>query len=184
MQFLFFVLQLIQTIVNAAMREKLLMSALFTQAALMEHQNAIRILNGAETMRNHQRGAASQQLVQGFANQQFGLGGHARGGLVENQETRIVRQRSRKINQLTLPDRESRAALVSRSGDSFRKRTDKIAQTYFIDGTFHVFTSDSGGAKPNVRFDRSGEEERILQHDPEMTPQVLQVEQANVDAIQ
>jgi hypothetical protein len=53
MQFLFFVLQLVQTVVNAALREKLLMSALFAQAALVEYQDSVGILNGAEAMRNH-----------------------------------------------------------------------------------------------------------------------------------
>jgi hypothetical protein len=63
MQFLFLVLQLVQAIVDSALREKLLVSALFAQPAFVEDQNTIGVLDGAEAMRNYQSGATGQQLV-------------------------------------------------------------------------------------------------------------------------
>src|SRR5882724_4210485 len=95
MQLLLFVLQLIQPVVNAAFGEKLLMRALLAQSPFVEYQNAIRMLNGAQPMSNHERGAPGQQAVQRFTNEQLCFGVHARGGFVENQEARIVRQRAR-----------------------------------------------------------------------------------------
>ena len=56
-QFLFLVLQLIQPVVDAALCQQLLMRALLPQPAFMKYQNAVGMLNGAEPVRDHQRGA-------------------------------------------------------------------------------------------------------------------------------
>src|SRR5262252_8283782 len=45
MQFLFFVLQLVEPVVNAALRQQFLMRALFAQAAFVEDQDAVGVLN-------------------------------------------------------------------------------------------------------------------------------------------
>ena len=46
-QLLFLVLELVEAIVNSAKCKKLLVRTFFTQAALMEHQNAMCVLNRA-----------------------------------------------------------------------------------------------------------------------------------------
>src|SRR5262249_37400880 len=68
-QFLLFVLKLVETIINSPLREKLLMRALFAQLPFVEHENAVRVLNRAEPVRNHKRRAPGQQTIQGFPNQ-------------------------------------------------------------------------------------------------------------------
>src|SRR5882724_7080913 len=122
MQLLLFVLQLVQTVVDAALCEKLLMSALFAQAALMEHQDSVRILNRAEAMCDYERRTTRQQFVERLADQQLSFCIHAGCGLIENQETRIVSQCTREIDQLTLTDGERRATFVHGCGTSFRER--------------------------------------------------------------
>src|SRR5580700_7348556 len=67
-QFLLFVLQLIEAVVNSAQREKLLMRSLFTQATLVEDKDAVSMLNCAQAMRDHDGCAALQQPIQRFAN--------------------------------------------------------------------------------------------------------------------
>jgi len=56
------------------------------------------MLNGAQAMGNNECGSPGEQTIQGFANQQFRFGVHAGGGFVENQEARIVGERTRKID--------------------------------------------------------------------------------------
>src|SRR6516225_3523360 len=138
-QFLLFVLQLVQSVVDTAQHQKLLMSALFAQAAFMEDQDAVGMLNRAEAMGDDQRRAAGKQLIQGLAYEQFGLGVHAGGGFVKDQKARIVRQRSRKVDELALPDRQRGAAFVHRSSGSVRKVIHKVAQPDFLDGALDVF---------------------------------------------
>ena len=82
------------------------MRALLAQAAFVKDQNAISVLDGAQAMRDHQRGSSGKQLVQRFADQLLGLRIDARRCFVQNQETRIVRQSSGEVDQLALPDGE------------------------------------------------------------------------------
>ncbi len=69
MQLLLLVLELIQAIVNPALRQKLLMRTLLAELSFMKHQNAISMLNRTQAMRNHQRRSSGQQPVQRLANQ-------------------------------------------------------------------------------------------------------------------
>jgi len=50
MQLLLFVLELVEAVVDAALGKQLLMRALFAEAALVEDEDAVGMLNGAETM--------------------------------------------------------------------------------------------------------------------------------------
>src|SRR5215472_10748860 len=90
MQLLLFVLELIQTEVNAALSEKFLVCALFTQPAFVEYEDAVCVLDGAQAVRDDKRSTAGEQAAQGFANLQLGFRIHARRGFVKNQETRVV----------------------------------------------------------------------------------------------
>ena len=102
MQLLLFVLELVEPVVNAALREKLLVSALLAEPAFVKHQDAVGVLNGAQPVGNHKRGPSGEQAVQRFADLQFCFGIHAGSGFVQNKEARIVRQGAGEINELPL----------------------------------------------------------------------------------
>ena len=68
MEFLFFVLQLIQAVVDAALGKQLLMRALFPEAALVEDQYAVGVLDSAQAMRDDEGGSAAEQSVERVAN--------------------------------------------------------------------------------------------------------------------
>ena len=57
-QFLLLILQLVQAIIYTPLRQQILVSALFPQTSLVEYQNAVRVLNGAQAVSNHQRGSS------------------------------------------------------------------------------------------------------------------------------
>src|SRR5580765_5198012 len=184
MQFLLFVLQLIQAVIDAPLCQKFLVRALFAQAAFVEYQNAIGVLNGAEAVSDYQCGAAGQQFVQRFADQELGLGVHAGSGFIQNKETRIVCQRAREINQLALSHGQRRSAFVDRSCNSFRQRMDKVGEADFFNRAFDIFAGNTRCAQTNVRFDGAGKKERILEHDSKMPAQVLQIKEADIYAIE
>src|SRR5712671_3786028 len=183
-QLLLLVLQLIKAIVNSALSEKLLMRALLAQAAFVEYEDAVRVLNGAEAVRDDQRRAPGEQTIQSFANEQLGLGVHARSGFVQNQETRIVCQGTGKIDELPLADGKRGAALVYVAGDAFRQGADKLPKPDFVNGALDGDAVDAGRAEADVRFDGAGEEKWILQHNAELAAQILQIDQANVLAVE
>src|SRR5947209_1320615 len=105
MEFLLFVLELVEPVVDAALGQELLVRALLAKAAFVKDEDAVGMLNGAEAMRDHQRGAAAEQAVQGVANLELGSGVNAGGSFVQDEEARIVGEGAREIKQLTLADR-------------------------------------------------------------------------------
>src|SRR6266852_2663337 len=90
MQLLLLVLQLVQAIVDPALSEKRVMRALLAQAAFVNREDAGGALNGAQPVCEDEGGAPGEQTIQRFANEELGLGVHARSGLVENQEAQVV----------------------------------------------------------------------------------------------
>src|SRR4029077_7434572 len=184
MELLLLVLQLVEAIVNSALREEFLMRALFAQASFVKDEDAVGVLNGAEAVRDNQGGAAGEQAIERFANQQLRLGVHAGGRFVEDEEARIVGQRAGKIDELALADGKGGAALVDIAGDAFRQGTDEFAKADFVDGVFDGGAVDAGGAEADVGFDRAGEKKRILENDAELPAQILQFDEANVLAVE
>src|SRR5882762_9152722 len=182
MQLLLFVLELVEAVVNAALGEEFLVRALFAEAALVEDENTVGMLNRAETMRDDQRGAAAEQAVEGIADLQLGLGIHARSSFVKDEEARIVRQGAGKIDELALSDRERGAAFVDTGADAFGKGLDEIGKPDFADGVLYGGAIDVRRAKANVGFDGAAEQEGILENDAEEATEILQVDLADVDS--
>src|SRR5215510_5932241 len=91
--FLILVLKLVKLVVNSALRQQLLMSAHLANAALVHDDDLIAFLNRRKTMSNDDRCAAAHEPVDGAADLNFRFRVHARGGLVEDQNLRIVGKR-------------------------------------------------------------------------------------------
>jgi len=127
---LFFVLELIEAVIDAALREEFLMRALLTETAFVEDEDAVSVLNGAEAMCDDQGGASTEQAVEGIANQQLGFGVDAGGGFVEDEEVRIVREGAGEIDELALADGERGAALVDAGADAFGSDSMKSARRF------------------------------------------------------
>jgi hypothetical protein len=92
MKLLLFVLELVEAVVDAALGEEFLVRALFAEAAFVEDEDTVGVLNGAEAMRDDERGSAAEQAVEGVADLQLSLGIDAGGGFVQDEEARIVRE--------------------------------------------------------------------------------------------
>src|SRR5712692_2145902 len=180
MQLLLLVLELVEAVVNATLREKFLMRTLLAQAPFVEDEDAIGVLNGAEAVRNDERGASREQAVQRFADLQLGFGIHAGGGFVENQEAWIVRQGARKINELALTDGEGGAALIDTRGGAVGEGANEIAEANFVESAFDREVVNARRAEADVGLNRSGEKKRILQDDAKLPTQILEVDGANV----
>src|SRR5690242_4596865 len=130
-QFLIFVLKLVEAVVNASLAQQLLMRALLAQASLMEDENSVGMLDGAETMSNNDGRASRQQPVQSVADHQLGARVDAGSGFVENQETRIMCQRPGETHQLPLPHGKGRAALAYHRVQALRERSQEWTEADF-----------------------------------------------------
>ena len=94
--FLIFVLQLIQLVVNAAIGKQLLVGTHFADLSLMHDDDLVRALDGREAVRDDERGASFDHAAEGVANPKFGFRIDAGGGLIEDQNPGVVGQRTRK----------------------------------------------------------------------------------------
>ena len=79
------------------------MGAAFPYLPVMEHEDLIRMKNGAEAMRHNQAGAARHQLPQRRLDQCLGLRIDRAGGLVEHQDAGITSQCPRKTQSWRSP---------------------------------------------------------------------------------
>src|SRR5262247_1163487 len=85
---LILVLQLIQFVVHAALRQKLLMRAHFADFAFVHHDDFVGALHGGKPMRNHQRRSSFHHAAERVAHAEFGFRVYARSGFVKNQNLR------------------------------------------------------------------------------------------------
>ena len=97
----------------------------------------------------------------------LGLGVDAGGGLVEDQDPRVERQRPREREQLLLPDRQRGAPLGHRAREPARQPVDEAVGVHGLDGAPDVLVGDAAVAEPDVVADRAGEQLHVLQHEAE-----------------
>src|SRR5229473_8434659 len=160
------------------------MRALLAKTALVEDEDAVSMLNGAEAVRDDECGAAAEQAVERIADLQFGFGVHARGGFVEDEEAGIVGEGAGEIDELALADGKRGAALVDAGADAFGERFDEIGEADFADGLLDGRAVNTGRAEADVGFNGAGEEEGILEDDAEEAAKILQIDFADVDAVE
>src|SRR5579859_2971051 len=160
------------------------MRSLLAQLALVEDENFVSVLNGAEAMRNDERRTAGKQPIERFANKKLRLCINAGSGFVENQEARIVSKRAGKIDQLTLANGQSRTAFVDRRVCAIGEGIDELRQADLVERVLDVFALDTRRSEANIAFNRASKQEWIQKHDAEIAPQVLQIERANGVSVQ
>ena len=180
---LVFVLELVEPVIDAAHSQQFLVRALLAQTALVEDDDAVGVLDGAKSMRDDHRRAAGKKPVERRANLQLGLGVHAGGGFIENQEARIMRQRAREADQLALADGKSCAALGDLRFHAAGKPGDERAKPHFLQRGIYGSAADVRGAQAHVGLDGAGKQKRVLEDDAKLAAQILQVEVANIAAV-
>ena len=89
----------------------------------------------------------------------FGFGVHARGGFIEDQESRIVRQGAGKADQLALADRKRGAAFGDGRFHALRQGFKQRAEAHFAQAPLGDRALDRLRAQADVRFERAGEKE-------------------------
>ena len=106
------VLHAVESRVDATPREEIAVRPLLAQLALVQHEDAIRVLDGREAVGDHHRGAAAEELRERVLDQPLGLRIDARGRLVENEDGRIVGQCAGEGEELALASGEVAAPLA------------------------------------------------------------------------
>ena len=87
------------------------------------------------------------------------------------------------VDQLFLPGGKAIAALAQRFIEPLGQSTDKVAHVHLIGRSLHPLVRNPVRAQANVFGDGSGEKERILQHYPEIAPQLRDIMFADIHSI-
>ena len=83
-----------QSGVEPAVRDQLGVRALFDDTPFVQHHNAIGVLDRGQAVRDHDGRAPAHQLLERRLDQPLGLGVERGGGLVEDQDRRILEKRT------------------------------------------------------------------------------------------
>ncbi len=101
-----------QFCIHSVILQKRLVSTLFDQFAIFEHEDHVCVADSAEMMCDDDGRSTLHQLVQGFDDRLFGGRIQTHGRLVKNQDGRIANDRPGDGNSLALTARERDAALA------------------------------------------------------------------------
>ena len=116
-------------------------------------------------MGDHQRGATHLDAVQLGLDGAFGLGIQRRGGLVEDQDARVLEDRPGDGHPLLLATGELQAALAHRGLVTVRQAFDEAVDVRGACGGLDLFPRRLGAAVADVVVDAVVEQHRVLRND-------------------
>ena len=138
----------------AALRKKLRVRAMLHKLPLLKNVNCISMLEGRQTMRNHDDRMGAGQLARGRNNGSLAFGIDIARGLIEDIDGGIVQQSTRKRQPLTLAARKIRAF-----GGDFHiepaRLAHKTGETAFLEGLPKFIIGRVGFGKQQVRTQRA-----------------------------
>src|SRR5437899_9918140 len=120
--------------VEAAPREQLGVRAGFDHAAVVEDDDGVGPAHGGQAMRDHQRRAVLLETIEGGADGRLADRVQVRGGLVEDQDRRVLQERARDREALPLAARQPRAALAHDAVEPPPQRRDELRERRAVDG--------------------------------------------------
>ena len=159
------------------------MGADFSHATLVQHDDAIGLLDRRETMRDDDARPMLEEPLEGLTHENLRVGVDVRRRLVEDEHSRIVNERAREGDELLLARGEGRAALL----DLFLEPCGRLAPTRpRFTAAAAAATASSEMllvAEADVRGNRAREQVDVLEHHAELAPQRLELPVANVDTV-
>ena len=154
------------------------------RSAPVQHQDLVGIAHGADALGDHEGGAALHQLVERLLDLVLGLGVHAAGRVVQDQDARVEQQRAGDRDALLLAaargwSRARRPACRSPAGSCTMKSCAAAARAAASTSSWAGIRAAEG----DVVADRAAEQGRLLQHDADLRAQALERHVAHVVAV-
>ncbi len=159
------------------------MVAALDDAALVHDHDAVGVLDGAQTVRDHEGGAALHEGVHALLHHLLGARVNARRGLVQDERRRVGHRGARDGEKLALALRELRAVAGDHGVIALRQAPDEAVRVGELGRRDALLV---GGVKPavaDVVHDGAGEQVRVLQHDAQGPAQVRLPDLVDVDPV-
>src|SRR5690348_3473572 len=103
-------------------------------------------------MRNDYGRTSFDHAAERVAHAELGLGVDARGGFVQDEVARVMRQSTSETDQLLLPRRETAAPLANGVLEAFRQGADELQEVHLLGGGFDLLARDGFGPQPDILF--------------------------------
>ena len=159
------------------------MRALFLNAAVFDDQNARGVADGGEPVGNDQCGAALGQRVEGRLNLGLGDGVQGGGGLVQNEDRRVLQEDSGDGDALLLSAGQQRAPLAHVGVKAVGHGQNVVVDLGLAGGVDDLFLGGAGLAVADVFQNGVGKEEDVLLHHADVFPQGLLRHLPNVQPV-
>ena len=138
------------------------MAALLDDAAVIDDEDDVGADDGREAVGDRQDGAALGQAFQGLLDGALGLGVHARGRFVEDEDGRVLEQGAGDGDALLLAAGEAVAALADDGVVTPGQVDYEVVDVRGLGGLLNLLVAGVGAGVTQVLADRGVKEERLL----------------------
>ena len=166
-------LQAIERRIAPALAQQFVMPAGLDHRAVLDKQDAVRMDDGCEPVRDGDRGAAGAQNGERLLHMPLGFRIERRGRLVEQNDRCVAHQRARDRDALALPAGELQALLADLRVITLRERRDEIMRMRRLGGGDDLVLARPRLAQRDVVADRAAEQIDVLAHIGELMAQRL-----------
>ena len=116
----------VQAAVQAALGQQPLVRPDLDDTTAFEHDDAIGVQNGGQSMCNHDVGASAHEALQRILDQELAFAVERAGGFVEDQNARIAEERARDRDALALAAGKFRTPLTEQGVVTFGQVADEL----------------------------------------------------------
>mgnify|MGYP000706986087 CR=1 FL=1 len=163
-----------QAVVDAVLCEQLVVGAGFLDAVGTEDEDAVVVLDGGQAVGDGQRGAAVGQLFKALAHQDLALVVQSAGGLVQDQNGRVLQEDAGDGDALLLAAGELNAALTDVGVEAILQGEDEPLGTGQTGRFDDLLTGGTGLAVGDVVRHRAAEQIHVLLDDADVLTQALE----------
>jgi hypothetical protein len=144
--------------------QQLVVAAQLQQPAIVEHGDAVGGTDGGEPVCHHHRGAAAHQARQRLLYEALGLVVERRGGLVQDEDGRVLEDGAGDGHALALAARQARATVAHDGVVAVRQRLDEVVGVGRVGSGDDLLGRGLQPAVADVLAHRAAEERGLLRH--------------------
>lgn len=167
--------------VEPAGGDEVVVAAALGNPPLVEHQDLVDVGDGVQAVGDDDHGALAGELRDRGLDLRLVLGVGEGGGLVQDQDRRVLEDGTGDRDALALAAGQAVAALPDQRVVAVRQSADEVVGAGGLGGGGDVGIAGVGAAESDVVGDGAGEQEHVLEHHGEAGVKVLRAHVADVD---
>merc|ERR1719272_1141144 len=152
-------------------------------AAVLHHDDLVRIHDGGQAVSNHDRGTPNHEPVQGLLHKLLVFGVEGRSGLVQEEDLGILKHCTGDSDTLALATGKHHTALTNLRLVGIGNAHDEVVGVGHLGGALHVSHGGSLRTVHDVLLDRHSEKHGLLRHKANLHTEPLGIVGADINTI-